>query len=171
MIIIIIMSCPQHGSPWSSRTTLLYHPSLLVGFHGYILYQHRTVVYRFLLVVLPLLVHVKESTGVGHLWVRPYFSSSVPHVWFVNSNHRIVKAKIWLNLRRNTAPTTTTVHYDWSLLNNRDIKDKYALILRNKFDALQEKSETHTPNDEYENFVNAYLEAAAECIPTKHGRY
>ena len=28
-------------------------------------------------------------------------------------------------------------------------------------------SETHTPNDEYENFVNAHLEAAAECIPMK----
>ena len=43
----------------------------------------------------------------------------------------------------------------------------HPLKLRNNFDAQQEKSETHTPNDEYENFVNAQLEAAAECIPTK----
>ena len=41
------------------------------------------------------------------------------------------------------------------------------LTLRNKFDALQEISETLTPNDEYKNFVNAHLEAPAECIPTK----
>ena len=41
------------------------------------------------------------------------------------------------------------------------------LTLRNKFDALQEISETPTPNDEYENFVNAHLKAAAKCIPTK----
>ena len=27
--------------------------------------------------------------------------------------------------------------------------------------------EKGTPNDEYENFVNAHLEAAAKCIPTK----
>ena len=81
----------------------------------------------------------------------------------VSSDHRIVTAKIQLSLQRNT----TTVHYDCSLLNNRDIGDKYALTLRNKFDALQEKSETHTPNDEYENFVNAHLEVIAECIPTK----
>ena len=67
----------------------------------------------------------------------------------------------------NATRTITTVHYDWSLLNNRDIRDKYALSLRNKFDALQEKTEKHTPNDEYENFVNDYLEAASECIPTK----
>ena len=85
----------------------------------------------------------------------------------VSSDHRIVAAKIWLSLQRNTTRTTTTVHYGWSLLNNRDIRDKYALTLRNKFDALQEKTETRIPNDEYENFVNAHLEVAAECIPTK----
>ena len=63
--------------------------------------------------------------------------------------------------------TTKTAHYDWPLLNNRDISYKYSITLRNKFDVLQELSETHTPNDEYENFVNAQIEAATECIPTK----
>ena len=84
----------------------------------------------------------------------------------VSSDHRIVTAKIRLSLRRN-AVRTTTVHYDWSLLNNWDIRDKYTSTLRNKFDALQEISETPTSNDECENFVNIHLEAAAECIPTK----
>ena len=55
-----------------------------------------------------------------------------------------------------------------ALLNNKDIRDKYVIALRNKFDALQEKTETRTPNDEYENFVNAHLEAAAKYMPTKH---
>ena len=41
------------------------------------------------------------------------------------------------------------------------------LTPRNKFNALQEISEIPTLNDEYENFVNAHLEAAPECIPTK----
>ena len=41
------------------------------------------------------------------------------------------------------------------------------IALRNKFDARQEKTETHSPDDEYENFVNAHLEAAAEYLPTK----
>ena len=64
--------------------------------------------------------------------------------------------------------TTTTMHYDWVLLNNRYIWVKYAIALRKKFNALQEKTETHTPNNEYGNFVNANLEAAAKYIPTKH---
>ena len=41
------------------------------------------------------------------------------------------------------------------------------ITLRNKFEALQELSKTLTPNDKYENFLNALMEAAAECIPTK----
>ena len=61
----------------------------------------------------------------------------------------------------------TTKHYDWALLKNRDIRDKYVLELRNRFETLQEKTEKGTPNDKYENFVNAHLEATAKCIPTK----
>ena len=84
----------------------------------------------------------------------------------VSSDHRIVTLKLRLSLWRNVARTTTTIPYDWSLL-NRDIRNKYSLTLRKKFDALQEISETPTPNHEYENFVNAHLEVAAERIPTK----
>ena len=85
----------------------------------------------------------------------------------VSSDHRIVTAKVRLSLRKNATRKATTKHYDWALLNNRDIRDKYALELRNRFEALQEKAEKGTPNDEYENFVEAHLEAASKCIPTK----
>ena len=85
----------------------------------------------------------------------------------VSADHWIVTAKIQLSLQRNAVWTITTVHYDWYLLNNRNIRDKYTLTLRNKFDAPQEISETPTENKKYENFVNAHLEVAAEYIPTK----
>ena len=84
----------------------------------------------------------------------------------VSTDHRIVTAKIRLSLRKN-ATRTTTIHYDWALLNNWDFRDKYTLALRNKYDAQPEQTKTHTPNEKYENFVNAYLEAAAEFIPFK----
>ena len=84
-----------------------------------------------------------------------------------SSDHRIVTVKKRLSLRGNAAQTTTTAQYDWSLLKKRDISDRYTITLRNKFGALQEILETLTPNDEYKNFVNAHMEAAAECIPTK----
>ena len=85
----------------------------------------------------------------------------------VSSDYRIVTAKIQLSLRRNATRTATTKQYDWALLNNRDIKDKYVIALRNKFAALKEKTEIRTPNDEYKNFLKAHLEAAAKCMPTK----
>ena len=85
----------------------------------------------------------------------------------MSSDHRIVTAIIRLSQRKNTKRTATTKHYDWALLNDRDIRDKYVVELRNRFETLQEKTEKGTPNDEYENFVNAHLEAAAKCIPTK----
>ena len=62
---------------------------------------------------------------------------------------------------------TKTTHYDWFLLNNRDISEKYMITLRNKFAAFHEISETFTPKDEYVNFVNVYMKATEECIPIK----
>ena len=59
----------------------------------------------------------------------------------VSSDHRIVTAKIRLSLRKNATRTATTKHYDWALLNNRDIRDKYILERRNRFETLQEKEE------------------------------
>ena len=61
----------------------------------------------------------------------------------------------------------TTKHYDGALFNNRDIRDKYVVELRNRFETLPEKTEKGNPNGEYENFVNAHLEVAAKCIPTR----
>ena len=69
---------------------------------------------------------------------------------YVSSDHRIVTTKIRLSLRKNATRTATTKHYDWALLNNRDIRDKYVVELRNRFEILQEKTEKGTPNDEYE---------------------
>ena len=63
----------------------------------------------------------------------------------VSSVHRILTAKIRLSLRKNATRTATTKHYDWALLNNRDIRDKYVLELRNRFEALHEKTEKRYP--------------------------
>ena len=83
IIIIIIMSCRQHGYPWSSLATSSHHSSPLAGLQGYILCPHIVAVCKFELVVLLLHGHMWVSIGVHHLWARPCFSSSVPHVWFI----------------------------------------------------------------------------------------
>ena len=79
----IIMSCHQQVYPWPFLATSPNRSSLPAGSQGYIQYPHRSAVCRFELVVLLSLSHVKGSTGVHHLWARPYFSSSVLYVCFV----------------------------------------------------------------------------------------
>ena len=58
--------------------------------------------------------------------------------------------------------TAKIVHYEWSSLKNSDISNKHTIVVRNKFDNLQELSEILTPNDEYENFVSAHMQAVAK---------
>ena len=79
-IIIIIMSCRQHGYPWPSLATSPYYSSPLAGLQGYILCPHIAAVCKFELVVLLLLDHMWGSIGVHHLWARPCFPSSVMRV-------------------------------------------------------------------------------------------
>ena len=87
----------------------------------------------------------------------------------VSSDHQIVTAKIQLSLRKNATWTATTKHYDWALLNYRDIRDKYVVELRNWFETLQEKTEKGTPNNEYENFVDTHIEL--ELNIESHGKH
>ena len=83
IIIIIIMSCRQHGYPWPSLATSPYHSSPPAGLQGYILCPHIVAVCKIVLVVLLLHIHTWGSIGIHRLWARPCFSSSVPRVWFV----------------------------------------------------------------------------------------
>ena len=83
IIIIIIMSCRQHGYPWPSLPTFPDRSSPPTGLQGYIPYPHIAAVCMFELVFLLLLGHMQGSIGVHHLWARPCFSSSVLHVLFV----------------------------------------------------------------------------------------
>ena len=82
-IIIIIMSRCQHAYFWPLSPLLPIVHRFLAGLPGYIQYRHRAAVCMFELDVLPLLVPVKGSIGVHHLRAHCFFSSSVPHVWFV----------------------------------------------------------------------------------------
>ena len=83
VIIIIIMSCFEHGYPWPSLANSPYYSSPLAGLQGYIPYPHIAAVCMFELVILLLLGHMRGSIGVHPLWARSSFSSSVLHVWFV----------------------------------------------------------------------------------------
>ena len=77
------MSRYQHEYPEPSLVAPPYRPLLLEGPQGYMSYWHRAAICMFELVVLPLHVYVKGSTGVHPLWARSHFYSSVQHIWFI----------------------------------------------------------------------------------------
>ena len=66
IILLIIMSCRQHGYPWPSIATSPYRSSRPAGLQGYILYPHIAAVCMLELVVLLLLCHMWGSIGVHH---------------------------------------------------------------------------------------------------------
>ena len=75
-----VMSSP------SSCTIHPYHLSLLSGLPNDILCLHRADVNKFLLVSQHWQIHVLGSIEESHLWIPPYFSSSVWYVllgWFL----------------------------------------------------------------------------------------
>ena len=84
----------------------------------------------------------------------------------VPPDHRIVLAKIHSFILFRNKKTNCPNHMLSRVLTSRGINNKYMVIIRNKFDTLQEISERHTPKDKYENFVTTRKEVATECIPT-----
>ena len=117
-----------------------------------------TKVYTYIYMHVHTCLNTKFQKREGKLWTYTYTNNTKAQIDYifinkkwnnsvlncksyssfedVSSDHQIVTGKVRQSLRRNMARTTATVHYDWVLLNNRDIRDKYALTLRNKFDAL-----------------------------------
>ena len=68
-IIIIIMSCRQHGYPSPSLATSPYHSSPLAGLQGYILCPHIFAVCKFELVVLLAYIILIKSV---HIYIYIY---------------------------------------------------------------------------------------------------
>ena len=84
----------------------------------------------------------------------------------VASDHRIVTANIQLALRANKNKSSRIKPYDWSNLNNKaDIRNKFIIEVKNRFEALQNDEETISANTAYTYFETACKESSAKYIP------
>ena len=100
----------------------------------------------------------------------------IKYIWFGLVGLSFMEYQsLWVFLMPNPIYTYILNIYDlvwlgwvlWHINYFRLFNAKSSLYIRNRFETLQEKTEKVTPNDEYENFVEAHLEAASKCIPTK----
>ena len=94
--------------------------------------------------------------GEGNLWIYTYANNTKAQIDYVFIRVLLLIRGCLLRSPnchvKNTTEPTKECHPNGdhrTLLNYRDIRDKYAITLRKKFDDRQEKTETHTPNDEY----------------------
>ena len=88
----------------------------------------------------------------------------------VNSDHRIVSAKIRLSLRMHRNKGRKKVNFDWNrLLSDNNIKSVYSVDVKNQFEALQATGNDDDNNADttYNNIITAHNEAAHMCIPKK----
>ena len=82
-------SCERHICTQFNPSTVKVIPWYLrpdapvISTGAFLIWQLGRVGGQYITDAMPLLCHLKGSTGVYHLWARAYFSSSVPHVWFV----------------------------------------------------------------------------------------
>ena len=103
------------------------------------------------------------------------FSFPLTLMW-LGIQHMIIS--LWLDIESSLLSSLTIngfssflflsdVYTERASVTNRDISNKYTVTIRNKFNTLQEITESHTTNDEYENFLTAHIEVVAECILIK----
>ena len=84
----------------------------------------------------------------------------------VSSDHKIVIMKCRLCLRANESRKYSP-KFDWSkLMCNKDIKEKFSIEIKNRFEALQsDNNADNDPNTMYNNIIEANQYAASETIP------
>ena len=87
----------------------------------------------------------------------------------LESDHRIYTAKIRLSLSSNISKSKKTMNHDWSkLLNDANIKNSYAVEIRNLFEQLQNLNpDNFSTNDIYENIMKAHAETAKKYVLKK----
>ena len=86
----------------------------------------------------------------------------------VGSDHRIVTAKIRLSLRQSKISSKRKVKYNWNkLLTDNNIKNRYTVEVRNRYQALQDLDGNKDANQVYTNIMSAHEEAAKCSIPVK----
>ena len=83
------------------------------------------------------------------------------------SDHRIVTARFRLSLRSNKNQVKKQI-YDYNyLINDKNVKQLYAIEVKNRFEILNSLDTTQSSETMYNNIMSAHQEAAKKTIPLK----
>ena len=113
-----------------------------------------------------ILIRSKWRSSVNNCEAYSSFSS-------LGSDHRVVTAKVALRLRKTKPSSNKVTKYIWSdLATNKELQERYAVEVRNRYQALMNDESEHREQDEgsdhqeqdYDKFVIAASEAAEKCL-------
>lgn len=105
-----------------------------------------------------ILINQKWRNSVRNVEAYNIFSS-------LGSDHRVLTARVNLSLRISATPPKK-VSYDWSSLKSHgDLQQLYTVEVKNRFNELQEGTESITQL--YQHLITANTEAAEKLIPKK----
>ncbi len=85
----------------------------------------------------------------------------------INSDHRIVTAKVRLSLRANKRNKVNN-RFDWStLISDNNVQKDYLINIQNSFELLTTSDEEQTAETIYESIISAHEKTSTACIPKK----
>ena len=111
-----------------------------------------------------------SKSQIDYIFMNKKWKNSVKNVeayssfTSTGSDHRIVIATLKLSLRKCKTPPRGK-KYDWNVLKDNNLQDRYAVLVRNRYAQLSCENDTVT--ESYQHFMQANNEAADELIPVK----
>lgn len=85
----------------------------------------------------------------------------------LNTDHRIVSAKVRLSLRANKPRKRTNI-YNWSsLLSDSEVQSNYLVEVQNRFDCLSSEVNIDTNTQRYDLMIKAHRTATEKCVPKR----
>uniref|UniRef100_A0A0L8GGT2 Uncharacterized protein n=1 Tax=Octopus bimaculoides TaxID=37653 RepID=A0A0L8GGT2_OCTBM len=107
---------------------------------------------------------------MNKMWINSCHNCEACNTFFgVSSDHRKVTSKLQVSHRANKIKVTSRPPYNWAILTyNEKVRNDFLIKHRNRFDALQDANEDHTPSATYLNFVQDHYVAAEKCIAEKN---
>ena len=105
-----------------------------------------------------ILINRKWRNSIRNVEAYNSFSS-------IGSDHRVLSARVNLSLRKSAAPKRKD-SYEWSALkSDRDLQQLYTVEVKNRYNELQEGTESIT--ELYQHLITANSEAAEKHMPKK----
>jgi hypothetical protein len=118
----------------------------------------------------------RTNNQIDHVLINQKYRSSIKDTRVMRgadaaSDHQLVRTQMKLKLRKQISKTKSQTKYDVSKLQDKNVKSKFSVELKNKFAVLEALPEDEGNGNDIEkkwgHFEKAYNQTAKEVLGTK----